>query len=183
MNDKRFHELLNEYLDGELSGADLREFKQALEDTPRYQVLLRQYKRLQVAQVAAVKRRPSLQFGSLFPFGRICRSGALLMNSCVLLLAVGLFQARAPLNTDMTSSGSYSTAAPSSLSSAGKDDAKSGIQPALRVSSDSTAGLSVADVFGSVTSSVQVVADQSTSAGSGDSYGSLLAEEYSFVRL
>ena len=102
MNEKRFKELLNEYLDGELSGADLQAFKQALSESVHYRNLLRQYQCLDRMQAAACRRNPRLNF-RLLPFGQVCRSGAMLMNASVLFLCVGLFQTEVPLGTTLPS--------------------------------------------------------------------------------
>lgn len=95
MNEDRFHELLNEYLDGEISRQDFGELKKAIETTPRYRKIFEEYKRLQTAQIiapaaiAATKktRRPLTGF---FSAPRLLRSGAILANCSVLLLTVGI---------------------------------------------------------------------------------------------
>ncbi len=112
MNEKRFKELLNEYLDGELSGTDLQAFKQALSESVHYRNLLRQYQCLDRMQAAACRRNPRLNF-RLLPFGQVCRSGAMLMNASVLFLCVGLFQTQVPMGTNLPSAYFSSSDAPS----------------------------------------------------------------------
>lgn len=177
MNDKRFHELLNEYLDGELSGEDRVVFQRALQASPRYRMILRQYERLQVAQVAAVARSPRLRF-SLFPLGRICRGGALLMNASVLFLSVSLFQAREPLVMDITTPAPVS--ASSVLNGTAAGDEVRGATPAVQ-SRASIASLAEPDGYPDV--AVAATGSPAQPPEAVDLNGTGLAEEYGFVRL
>lgn len=199
MNEKRFKELLNEYLDGELSGADLLAFKQALSESVRYRNLLRQYQCLQRAQVMACRRKPRLQLG-LFPFGQICRSGALLMNTSVLLLCVGLFQTQEPMGASLSVSYSSASAAGAKQSedavqvesvnlsknlssSGGVRELASSILPMVSVASTGSLLPAVSSNNNGTALPKETVERGSTAAVTPDVDARIISDEYGFVIL
>lgn len=120
MNDQRFNELLNEYLDGEINATDKAVFEQALNANPRYRTLWRQHLRMHTAQVAAIMRSPRLH-ARLFTasIGRLCRGVTLLSNLAIFVLSISLFQTRETFNADLPALAVNATAsAPSTESPA-----------------------------------------------------------------
>ncbi|MDR2863261.1 MAG: hypothetical protein LBV54_05245 [Puniceicoccales bacterium] len=106
MNDELFHKLLNKYLDGEISGEERILLSLAIRATPRYQKILLQHRSLLAAQrmsaaIAASRRTHARWSFSRFPFGRVCRSAAMLMNAAVLFLSFSLLQVREPFSVDL----------------------------------------------------------------------------------
>jgi hypothetical protein len=96
MNDKKFNQLLEQYLDGELSRPELDAFRQALLDSPARLRAFRFERRLRAAQNIAVIRAPRLAF-ALPTAGRIHRFSTMLANAAVLVFVFGLsFQASEP---------------------------------------------------------------------------------------
>jgi hypothetical protein len=102
MDDKRFNELLNEYLDGEINATDKAAFEQALQSNSRYRALWSQHRRMHTAQIAAIMRSPRLQ-ARLFTasIGRLCRGVTLLSHLAIFVFSISLFQSRETFNTDL----------------------------------------------------------------------------------
>ncbi|MDR1818535.1 MAG: zf-HC2 domain-containing protein [Puniceicoccales bacterium] len=181
MNDTEFQELLSAYLDGELSAAGLARLRDALHASPERERIYRQQRRIALAELAERRRRVARPFWtrlpklpSLNPFSlfRLCRGGAMLMNTAILGFAIVSFQNREPLNLDV------------------------GIQAVSGINASATGGGSAAqmqdaDAAGanadSVIETASAGSESSDSAGTGtgdaDVVSAPLAEEYGFVRL
>ncbi|MDR3229245.1 MAG: hypothetical protein LBT53_07545 [Puniceicoccales bacterium] len=165
MNDLDFRELLNEYIDGELTEARRTALIAELQKSPERRREFQQQRRLALAVCEWEETRQRTwrdilreTLRAFSPF-RLSRSGALALNAAVLLFAVGGFQSRAPNAADLIPS------APSAAR----------IAPAATVTTtDAALPPALAD---------DLSADDISSETSPDSSPSLLTEDYAFVRL
>jgi anti-sigma factor RsiW len=164
MNNTDFNQLLNAYLDGELTRKDLELFNQALHESPARQREFYLQQRLRLAQPLAATRHPGLLFA--WPSAnRMHRFGTLFANAAVLVFVLGLsFQMRESVPVESLSNSAVTLSAPSSPSP------RASAVPAVR----SVDAMDFASYSESMT-------DGNT--GGTDVETILPSEEYGFVRL
>ncbi len=179
MDADRFHELLNEYLDGEISGEGLSELNKAIEEQPNYRKLFYEYQRIRIAEKAFLTGRVSAKIAKPAPFSlltgffsprRILRSAGVLTNCSILLLTVGLYRTSnfEKIETPVYSGFADSGAVITGDNALGSDSLQSGAaKPILPPDS-------------AVSKPADLAESTASPAYAGDA--GILAEEYGFVR-